>query len=245
MLHGWRAPAHHDARLIAQNGGPAPQAGPTLQNSARQAETRARRIPNGLRNARQRQATPVLLRSLGDVCQEPQLPGSRRHVKVTSGLERRSASLHSPRKSQRKHFIFRAKCRMSPFGRPASRTRWAARLDGSRIMGSWWLASIRGETYTCTGCGTLDEELVPPLSEAAQTVLGRNCRCELNFCSGDLQVVAGVLPSPEEARAVRQAVLARDGTPPWPERLRSRCKDAAFDELYLAPCGVPAGRAAV
>ncbi len=55
----------------------------------------------------------------------------------------------------------------------------------------------------------LDEELLPPLSEAAQKVLGPNCRCELNLCSGDLRVVASVLPSPEEARAVRQAVLTR------------------------------------
>ena len=41
--------------------------------------------PHGLRHARQRQATPVLRRSLGDVCQEPQLPRSRRHGKVKSG----------------------------------------------------------------------------------------------------------------------------------------------------------------
>ncbi len=55
----------------------------------------------------------------------------------------------------------------------------------------------------------LDEELVPPLSEAAQKILGPNCRCELDLMTGNLRVVAKVLPSPEEARAVRQAVLAR------------------------------------
>ncbi len=55
----------------------------------------------------------------------------------------------------------------------------------------------------------LDEELVPLLSEVAQAVLGPNCRCELNLHTGDLRVVAAVRPTPEQARAVRQAVLAR------------------------------------
>jgi len=55
----------------------------------------------------------------------------------------------------------------------------------------------------------LDEELVPPLSEAAQKVLGPNCRCELELYNGDLRVVANARPSPEDSRAVREAVLAR------------------------------------
>lgn len=55
----------------------------------------------------------------------------------------------------------------------------------------------------------LDEELGPPLSESAQKVLGPNCRCELDLHNGDLRVVANVRPSPEDARTVRQAVLAR------------------------------------
>lgn len=54
----------------------------------------------------------------------------------------------------------------------------------------------------------LDEELVPQLTEAAQNVLGQDCRCELDLLSGNLRVVAKVLPSPEDARAVRQNVLA-------------------------------------
>jgi hypothetical protein len=69
----------------------------------------------------------------------------------------------------------------------------------------------------------LDAELVPPLSEAAQKVLGPNCRCELNLLSGDLRVVAAVLPSPEQARAVRQAVLARA------KQLRPRLNQCGVD----------------
>ena len=53
--------------------------------SAKQAETRCASDQNRLRHARQRKTTPVLLRSLWDVRQDPQLPRSRRHVKVTPG----------------------------------------------------------------------------------------------------------------------------------------------------------------
>ena len=60
--------------------------------SAKQAETRARRIRTACDMLAKGKATPVLLRSLGDVCQEPQLPRSRRHVKVTSSGQRLSAS---------------------------------------------------------------------------------------------------------------------------------------------------------
>ena len=52
---------------------------------AKQEETRAKSDQNCLRHARQRKATPLLLRSVWDVCQEPQLPRSGRHVKVTPG----------------------------------------------------------------------------------------------------------------------------------------------------------------
>jgi hypothetical protein len=65
--------------------------------SARQAETRAS-DPNDLRHARQRQATPVLLRSLRDVCQEPQLPRSRRLVEVTRGAREEFCLRASQRK---------------------------------------------------------------------------------------------------------------------------------------------------
>ena len=66
--------------------------------SARQAETRRASDPNDLRHARQRQATPVLLRSLGDVCQEPQLPRSRRLVEVTRGAREEFCLRASQRK---------------------------------------------------------------------------------------------------------------------------------------------------
>jgi hypothetical protein len=49
---------------------------------------------------------------------------------------------------------------------------------------------------------TLDEELVPPLSEAAQKGLGRNCRCELDLHNGNLRVAVAVRPSPEEEAGI-------------------------------------------
>ncbi len=50
--------------------------------SAKQAETRCASDQNRLRHACERKAPAVLLRSVGDVFQEPQLPRSRRHVRL-------------------------------------------------------------------------------------------------------------------------------------------------------------------
>jgi len=55
----------------------------------------------------------------------------------------------------------------------------------------------------------LDEELVSPLSEAAQEILGFPCRCELDLLNGYLRlVVTQALPPGADSHA-RQAVLAR------------------------------------